>query len=57
MKDIRFNSSPTQAPNQEGEEIEIIVPKIRVKKKIKCERGKTIKKRKGWTFIYGVWAH
>lgn len=33
MKDIIFSSNPTQAPNQEEEEIEIIDPRIKVKRK------------------------
>lgn len=46
MKLIKFNSNPTQTPNQEEEEIARRTPRKRVKKKNKYERGKIIKKRK-----------
>lgn len=35
MKDIRFSSSPTHAPNQEDDDAEIIDPDIKVKRKNK----------------------
>lgn len=45
IKDIRFSSSPIQAPNQDEEEMERSVPKDReVKNKI-CEEESKIKKR------------
>lgn len=47
IKDKRFSSSPTQAVNQEGEEIVKIVPKIKVVLNKIWAEEKKIKKRRG----------
>ena len=46
IKDNKFNSSPIQAPNHELEEIEIIIPSVKVIIKKTCDGENTIKKRK-----------
>ena len=42
INDMRFNSSPTQAPNQEEEEIDKMAPIDKVRKKKEDEIGKII---------------
>lgn len=42
IKDIRFNSNPIQAPNQEVDDTDKIAPASKVKKKKREEIGKII---------------
>ena len=56
IKDNKLISNPIQAPNQEFDEIVIIVPVIKIiRNKIFAELLK-IKKKRIKTFISGVWA-
>lgn len=57
IKDNKLISKPIQAPNHEFEEIAIRVPLTSVVKNIKVEKFLKIKKKRGKTFIYGVWTH
>lgn len=45
INDKRLSSSPTQAPNQEEEEIDKVVPKSKVNKNKSCGEDSKIKKR------------
>lgn len=45
INDKRLSSSPTQAPNQEEEEIDNVVPKSKVNKNKICGEDSKIKKR------------
>lgn len=57
IKDIKFNSSPHQAPNQDSEEIDRIVPVVKPTKKTKAMGFKiNIKKREIKVLIGGIWA-
>jgi len=57
IKDNRLSSSPTQAPNQDEEETDKVVPRKRVNRNKTWGEENKIKKRGGGTFIDGVWAH
>jgi len=54
INDKRFSSSPTQAPNQEEEEIDKVVPKNKVNKNKSCGEDNKIKKRGSYILIDGV---
>lgn len=55
INDSKLISNPTQAPNQELEEIVIIVLLIKVKKNNNLDEFLNIKKKRIKTFINGVW--
>jgi len=57
INDKRLSSSPIQAPNQEEEEMESVVPNIRVEKNKIWDEERGIKKRGSKTLMDGVWAH
>lgn len=57
INDKRLSSSPTQAPNQEDEETDKVVPKSRVNKNKSCGEDNKIKKRGSRILIDGVWTH
>jgi len=57
IKDKRLSSRPTQAPNQEEEEIDKVVPISKVNKNKSCGEDSKIKKRGSKILIDGVWAH
>jgi len=49
INDNKFNSRPTQAPNQEDEEIDNTVPINKVDKNKNCGEDNIIKKRETWS--------
>lgn len=55
INDNKLISNPIQAPNQELDEIVIIVPIIRMVKNIILAELLKIKKKRIRTFINGVW--
>jgi len=57
INDKRLSSSPTQAPNQEEEEIDKVVPINKVNKNKICGEDNKIKKRGSIILIDGVWTH
>ena len=57
INDIRFNSKPHHAPNQESDEIDKITPPIKVEKNKQALGEINTKKREVRILINGVWTH
>lgn len=57
INDKRLSSSPTQAPNQEEDETDKVVPRSKVNKNKSCGEDNKIKKRGTRILIDGVWTH